>query len=126
MLIVEESFEDRIDLVIEDYVVDLGRRYLELYGEDGARLHSEKLQGDLARVRKRLGGLQYQQVSDMMAAAFARQWQDRDLSGHRQWIALLLEKYYDPMYEYQLSKRAGEQLFCGDRQAVIAWAQQGH
>jgi len=126
LLIVEESFEDRIDLVIEDYVVDLGRRYLELYGEDGAHLHSEKLQGDLARVRKRLGGLQYQQVSDMMTAAFARQWQDRDLCGHRQWIALLLEKYYDPMYEYQLSKRAGEQLFCGDRQAVIAWAQQGH
>ncbi len=107
LLIVEQSFEDRIDVVIEDYVVDLGRRYLELYGEDGARLHSEKLQADLARVRKRLGGLQYQQVSDMMAAAFARQWQDRDLSGHRQWIALLLEKYYDPMYEYQLSKRAG-------------------
>jgi tRNA 2-selenouridine synthase len=37
----------------------------------------------------------------------------------------LLEKYYDPMYEYQLSKRAGKQLFSGDRQAVIAWAQQG-
>jgi tRNA 2-selenouridine synthase len=126
MLIVEESFEDRIEVVIEDYVVDLGCRYLELYGEDGARLHSEKLQADLARVRKRLGGLQYQQVSDMMTAAFARQWQDRDLSGHRHWIALLLENYYDPMYEYQLSIRAGEQLFCGDRQAVIAWAQRDH
>jgi tRNA 2-selenouridine synthase len=125
LLIVEESFEQRIDLVIEDYVVDLGRRYLELYAEDGARLHSEKLQSDLARVRKRLGGLQYQLVSDMMDEAFSRQWQDRDLSGHRQWIAVLLEKYYDPMYEYQLSKRAGEQLFRGDRQAVIAWAQQG-
>ena len=58
----------------------------------------------------------------MMAAAFARQWQDGDLSGHRQWIAMLLEKYYDPMYEYQLSKRAGEQLFQGDREAVVAWA----
>jgi tRNA 2-selenouridine synthase len=126
MLVVEQDLEDRIDVVIEDYVVDLGRRYLQLYGEDGARLHGEKLQGDLARVRKRLGGLHYQQVSDLMAAAFARQWQDGDLSGHRQWIALLLENYYDPMYEYQLSKRAGEQLFWGDRQAVIAWAQQDH
>ena len=106
-------------------MVELGRRYLELCWEDGARLQNEKLQGDLARVRKRLGGLQYQQVSDMMAAAFLRQWQDGDLCGHRHWIALLLEKYYDPMYEYQLSKRTGQQLFRGDRQAVIAWAQQG-
>ncbi len=125
MLVVEQGLEDRIDLVIEDYVVDLGRRYLKMYAEDGARLHAVKMQDDLARIRKRLGGLQYQQVTDMMAAAFACQWQDADLSGHRQWIALLLENYYDPMYEFQLSKRAGKQLFCGDRQAVIAWAQQG-
>ena len=125
MVMVEQSLEERIDVVIEDYVVDLGRRYALLYGEDGARLHSEKLQGDLARIRKRLGGLQHQQVSDMMDEAFTRQWQDANLSGHRQWIAVLLEKYYDPMYEYQLSKRAGQQLFCGARQAVVAWAQQG-
>jgi len=103
--------------------VDLGRRYALLYGEEGPQLHSAKLQSDLARLRRRLGGLQQQEVSSMMSAAFARQTQDGDLSGHRQWIALLLEKYYDPMYEYQLSKRTGEQLFCGDRQAVVAWAQ---
>jgi tRNA 2-selenouridine synthase len=59
-----------------------------------------------------------------MADAFSQQWQAGDLSGHREWIAELLEKYYDPMYEYQLSKRAGEQLYRGDRQAVVAWAQQ--
>ncbi len=125
LLVVEQSLDERIDIVIEDYVLDLGRRYLEMYGDDGARLHSEKLQGDLTRIRKRLGGLQHQQVSESMAAAFVRQWQDGDLCGHREWIALLLENYYDPMYEFQLSKRAGEQLFCGDRQAVVARAQQG-
>ena len=59
-----------------------------------------------------------------MAEAFEQQWQHADLGAHRHWIAVLLEKYYDPMYEYQLSKRAGQQLFSGDRQAVIAWAQQ--
>ena len=123
MLVVEQSLAERIDVVIEDYVVDLGQRYELKYPEDGPRLHCEKLQADLARIRKRLGGELHQQVSDMMARAFARQWQDAQLDGHRQWIALLLEKYYDPMYEYQLSKRAGEQLFQGDRQAVIAWAQ---
>ena len=125
MLVVEQSLEDRIDVVIEDYVVDLGRRYRELYAEDGPRLHSDKLQSDLARIRKRLGGLHYQQVSELMAAAFAQQWQDADLSGHRRWIAQLLQYYYDPMYEFQLSQRAGIQVFCGDRQAVIACAQRG-
>ena len=123
MVVVEESLEERIDVVIADYVVDLGQRYALLHGEEGARLHGDKLQADLARIRKRLGGQLYQEVSEMMAAAFQGQWQDAQISGHRRWIAVLLEKYYDPMYEYQLSKRAGEQLFCGYRQAVVAWAQ---
>ena len=100
-------------------------KMVELCGEDGQRLHAERLQDDLLRIRKRLGGQQQQNVSALMAEAFEQQWQHADLGAHRHWIAVLLEQYYDPMYEYQLSKRAGKQLFSGDRQAVIAWAQQG-
>jgi tRNA 2-selenouridine synthase len=123
MVIVQEHLATRIDVVIEDYIVDLGQRFALLHGDEGGRLHSEKLQHDLARIRKRLGGQQYQMISAVMADAFEAQWHDGDLTGHRSWIGDLLEKYYDPMYEYQLSKRSGQQLFCGDRQAVIDWAQ---
>jgi tRNA 2-selenouridine synthase len=123
MVLVEERLESRIDIVLEDYVVDLGRRYALQFGEEGPALHSAKLQGDLARLRRRLGGLLQQEVSTLMFAAFAQQEQDDDVSAHRQWIALLLQQYYDPMYEYQLSRRTGERLFRGDRQAVLDWAQ---
>jgi tRNA 2-selenouridine synthase len=123
MVMVERSLEARIDIVLEDYVVDLGRRFTLMFGEDGARLHSEKLQRDLDKISRRLGGLRCQQVGELMQLAFERQWQTGDVSRHRHWISVLLEKYYDPMYEYQLSKRAGRRLFSGDRQAVLAWAQ---
>ncbi|MCB1705262.1 MAG: tRNA 2-selenouridine(34) synthase MnmH [Halioglobus sp.] len=123
MVVVEQSLEARIDIVLEDYVVDLGRRFTLMFGEDGARLHSEKLQRDLDKISRRLGGLRCQQVGELMQLAFERQWQTGDVSRHRHWISVLLEKYYDPMYEYQLSKRAGSRLFSGDRQAVLAWAQ---
>ena len=124
MAIVEQSLEERIDVVVADYVLDLGRRYALLHGEDGLHLHREKLLADLARIRKRLGGERYQHVSELMSAAFDRQWAQADFSLHRQWIAFLLEKYYDPMYEYQLSQRSGARLFSGDRDAVVAWAQE--
>ena len=123
MVVVEQSLDERIDIVIEDYVVDLGRRYALMFGAAGARMHSEKLQQDLEKISRRLGGLRCQQVSELMHLAFERQRQTADLSLHRHWIAVLLQKYYDPMYEYQLSKRAGKLLFSGDRQAVVAWAQ---
>jgi tRNA 2-selenouridine synthase len=124
LVVVEQSLDERVDVVIEDYVLDLGRRYALCYGEEGPLRHCEKLQRDLARIRKRLGGLRQREINEMMVAAFHCQWQDGDLSGHRAWIARLLEEYYDPMYEYQLAKRQGEQLYRGDRQAVVAWAQQ--
>jgi tRNA 2-selenouridine synthase len=126
MLIVEQSLEERIDVVIEDYVLDLGRRYFECFAEDGPGLHRDRLQGDLKRIQKRLGREQHQHVSALMTEAFAHQWQHAEVSGHREWIAVLLEKYYDPMYEYQLSKRDGEKLFFGDREAVITRAEQDY
>ncbi len=123
LLVVEEPLERRVDVVVEDYVLDLRQRYIERHGSDGVRLHSEKLQQDLLRIRKRLGGARYRQVSDMMVGAFTAQRDEDAMDRHRQWITLLLEKYYDPMYEYQLAQREGAQLFSGDRQAVIARAE---
>lgn len=122
MVVVEESLEQRVEVIVADYVLDLGRRFADLYGDDGPALHGQKLQDDLGRIRKRLGGQRYQQVSDVMTAAFAAQAAGGDLALHRQWIATLLAQYYDPMYEYQLAQRAGQVLFCGSREAVVHWA----
>lgn len=122
LVVVEQTLEQRVDVVLDDYIIDLGRRFGELYGEDGPARHSERMQEDLAKIRKRLGGERHQQVSAVMAQAFAEQAHSGDLAGHRLWIATLLEQYYDPMYEYQLQQREGRVLFSGGREAVVAWA----
>ncbi|MCL4106093.1 UNVERIFIED_CONTAM: hypothetical protein GTU68_058399 [Idotea baltica] len=122
MLLVEQTLEQRIDIVIEDYVLDLGRRYFNAYGKEGARLHSEKLQSDLLRIKKRLGGERHASTSALLDDAFEQQWKTGELLGHREWIAVLLDKYYDSMYEYQLSKKPGRKLFRGTRDQIVAWA----
>ncbi len=122
MVVVEESLEQRVDVVIDDYVLDLGRRFAEVHVDAGPQAHRDKLQEDLAKIRKRLGGARHQQVSEMLDQAFARQWHTGSLAGHRAWIAFLLQRYYDPMYEYQLSRREGRRLFQGSRDEVLAWA----
>jgi len=122
MVVVEQSLAERVEVIVEDYVLDLGRRFAALYCERGRALHAEKLQEDLGRIRKRLGGERFQQASDAMSAAFAVAGGSGDLALHRQWVELLLEQYYDPMYDYQLDQREGEVLFRGDRAAVIHWA----
>ena len=81
MLVVEQSLDERIDVVIEDYVVDLGRRYAEFHGEPGALCIRKNCRQDLLRIGKRLGGERHQQVSDMMDEAFAQQWRNATWSG---------------------------------------------
>lgn len=122
MAVVEQSLAERVAVIAEDYVVDLGQRFATHFGAQGPALHREKLQRDLGRIRKRLGGERYQQVSDSMAAAFAAQAARGDVAVHREWITTLLQQYYDPMYEYQLAQRDGAVLFRGDRDAVVDWA----
>jgi len=124
MVVIEETLESRIDVVLEDYVVDLGARYVKAHGVDGPRMHCERLQGDLFRIRKRLGGERQQALSDLISEAFVLQKNSGSGALHRQWIGELLADYYDPMYEYQLQQRRGKLRSSGSRSAVIAWANQ--
>lgn len=124
MVLVEQTLEQRIDVVLQDYVLDLGQRYFNAHGNEGARLHSEKLQSDLLRIKKRLGGERHASTSALMGDAFEQQWESGDLLAHRDWIAVLLDQYYDSMYDYQLSKRTGRELYRGTRDQVVAWATQ--
>ena len=43
------------------------------------------------------------------------------LDGHEGWLKPLLEQYYDPMYTYQLSKKADRIVFRGEYDEVKAW-----
>lgn len=119
---VDEPLDARVTVIVADYVLDLGRRYVELYGQDGPQRHRDKLQADLLRIRKRLGGARQQAIATMLEAAFDEQWRSGEWHLHRNWVSSLLENYYDPMYEYQLSQREGSVLFRGSRAEVIAWA----
>ena len=40
---------------------------------------------------------------------------------HRAWIGMLLTEYYDPMYQYQRSRKTDRIVFTGDRDAVLGW-----
>ncbi len=121
LVIVEETLQHRTDVVLQDYIVDLGQHYIRQHGASGALLHRERLQVDLARIQKRLGGERYQTALDLLNRGFECQWRTGSLSHHRVWISFLLERYYDPMYDYQLEQRAGQCLFRGSRDAVIRW-----
>jgi len=122
LLVVDEPLEQRVQVILEDYVGDLGERYHRSWGDESVGRHRQHLLEGLARIKKRLGGESYATIEKQMTAAFDHQLRGGDESQHRQWIETLLLDYYDPMYAYQMDKREGRVLARGNRAEIIALA----
>ena len=74
----------------------------------------------LSRIERRLGGVRYRELATLMDAAFRADASQRP-DAHRLWIRRLLEYYYDPMYDYQLSGKQDRVLMRGSPAEVIAY-----
>lgn len=121
LLMLEYPLEQRVQVVLEDYIGDLGRRFARAHGAEGPRRHRERLLDDLACLRKRLGGARCAELARAMRAAFDAQERSGRAEAHRGWIRRLLTEYYDPMYAYQLAQRGGRRLISGTREELAAY-----
>lgn len=120
----EDSFENRVERILQDYVTDMRAEYAQLYPdqpEAAFAAFSEYLLGSLLRIRKRLGGDRYQSLDTIMRQALEIQQHSGEVHAHRDWIAGLLTHYYDPMYAYQRAGKEERVVFSGDKQAVIEY-----
>lgn len=101
LVLLEASVEQRVAHIVNEYVDDrLGN------GETAESLLSH-YRGALARIKRRLGGALHQELDELLGQAFA------DQIGHDQWVRTLLQRYYDPMYDYQLKGKTERVIFRG-------------
>ncbi len=116
---VHENLDFRIETILNDYIVSNYEDYMKLSGEQALALFSESLIASLDRIKKRLGGERHSDLRKIMQSALNK---DNDLDLHREWIKRLLVDYYDPMYEYQMSKKSERVTFRGSREEFLDWA----
>ncbi|WP_431687603.1 tRNA 2-selenouridine(34) synthase MnmH [Hahella sp. NBU794] len=118
LVVVEVALEQRVEHSFRNYILHKLHEWRRSQGEEeGFERFADDLRQSMFNIRTRLGGLRYQQLGEMLEAALARHRRG-DPVLHRDWIRCLLEDYYDPMYAYQLNKRAERICFRGDAAAV--------
>ncbi|WP_330926764.1 tRNA 2-selenouridine(34) synthase MnmH [Candidatus Sororendozoicomonas aggregata] len=124
LLLLEESMATRVTISVQEYIID-DHHDLEQCSETSTSLDQlfENLRDSLYRIRRRLGGLRYQQMSNRLDNAIHQHRSDNDLSGYRPLIEDLLSEYYDPMYDYQLAQKESPVLFKGNSSAIEAYCQ---
>lgn len=122
LIMLEDSIDSRVDRILQEYIVDKLVQYETFLGSKtaGFEKFSAYLQGALAGIAKRLGGVRYKQLDAIMQAALGRHLQG-DPQSHRLWITELLLSYYDPMYAHQLKRKEGRIIFKGNSAEIYHW-----
>jgi len=121
----EVSQEERNQLSIEEYIVDTQHHFDQEYGTaEGAAKLAEHLLNSLSKIEKRLGGVRYQAAKQQMEAALQLRLQTGSLEGFVPLVNTLLVDYYDPMYDYQISKKEDRIVFSGGVTEVMDYLAQ--
>ncbi len=122
LVILEASLQERIENSVQEYVINSLTQYQTVYGEHaGMDYWSEYAINSLAKIKKRLGGVRFKAMHNQLKSAIIAFKKDGSLDMYREWIGSLLEEYYDPMYDYQISKKSDRIIFSGDKNAVLEY-----
>jgi len=124
ILLVEMPLEFRIQQILNEYVIDMLISFETQHPKNGFELFSLYLNDSLQRIQKRLGLERYKEIAQLLTSALHNHAHMGNVQGHEAWIARLLADYYDPMYEYQLSKKEDLVIFRGNYEEALEWALQ--
>lgn len=120
--VVEDPFEIRLERLNEEYFLRMHHDFTHAYGdEQGWQEYCEYLHHGLSAIKRRLGLQRYNELAARLDAALTTQLTTGSTDGHLAWLVPLLEEYYDPMYRYQLEKKAEKVVFRGEWAEVAEW-----
>jgi tRNA 2-selenouridine synthase len=128
IVVIELPHEERIQKLWQEYVLDRFSNTMAFYkakrGNDyekqAQQAFSSYLTESLFRIQKRLGQQRTQEILVLMDAAISRQHID-NFASHQDWLRVITQDYYDPMYRYQLNKRKESVVFTGDHKSVVQY-----
>ncbi|MHB8353872.1 MAG: tRNA 2-selenouridine(34) synthase MnmH, partial [Burkholderiales bacterium] len=83
----EDRFDNRVERILGDYVIDLRRQFVARDGEEqGTAAYAERLRQSLSSIARRLGGERTRRLSAIMDVALDEQARSGAVDLHRGWI----------------------------------------
>ncbi len=121
-IVLLESDENRIKNITQDYVDDLWPDYQRVYADQAEEKYAEFFLISLERIQKRLGLERYKEVKQHIENGLKSLFEDEHSGGFAPAFDILLTQYYDPMYDYQMTKRDGHVIFEGHFNDIVEWS----
>ncbi|MDC2963491.1 tRNA 2-selenouridine(34) synthase MnmH [Gammaproteobacteria bacterium] len=117
MVVIEQDLDSRIQNIWSEYISDQTIEYGRSFGSEAPEKFREYLIVSVNKIKKKLGSQLHKEVETIVLKAFEEEKPDL----HKEWIKILLERYYDPMYTHQLSQKKDRVIFSGTFSDVQAW-----
>jgi len=121
IVILTATLEERLDISLKTYVVDMAENFCLINKVSCFNSNSNYWKNSLFKIQKRLGGLRYKSLLNQLNLALKSHKENNDLQNYHPLIESLLVDYYDPMYDYQISKKKQRIVFQGNSQDVLAY-----
>ena len=118
----EASVDERINITFEEYIIEALAEHQNFYGDDaGFTKWAEQLEESIDKIQRRLGGVRHKELKTLLSHAIQQHQENNNLQSHKDWIRVLLVDYYDPMYDYQFSKKESRVVFKGSQEDIISF-----
>jgi len=121
IVVLTANLEKRVKLSLKTYVTDMLDDYCSVDSINGFENYANYWKNSLFKIQKRLGGVRYKELLKVLNSAIQKHLKSDDLSEYLPLIESLLVDYYDPMYNYQISKKKHRIIFQGDSKAVFEY-----
>lgn len=124
IVMLEASIEERISITHQEYIHEALTEHQSHYDvEQGFEIWATQLQTSIDKIQRRLGGVLHKELRTLLDHAIEQQRSTGDTEQHKDWIKVLLVDYYDPMYDFQLSKKKDRVVFKGQQEDVLNYLQ---
>jgi tRNA 2-selenouridine synthase len=120
VLHLQASIEERTARLYQDYVEHSLQHYRSVTEDPYAALHDAVLDS-LQRIKKRMGGLKFKQMSERLDHATIMLRDSNDGAGYYQLITVMLTDYYDSMYQHYQTKSEPRLVLRGDWSEIRDW-----
>jgi tRNA 2-selenouridine synthase len=105
-----------------EYIDRMRLAYEQALGaEPGWQKYDEYLHHGLFAIRRRLGLQRFAEFTALLDSALLEQQRSGRTDAHFSWLVPLLNDYYDPMYGYQLEKKAEKIVYRGTYEEIAEW-----
>jgi len=120
IILLETSVEERVDITFQEYITESLAEHQTHHGEQyGFDSWSDQLLTAIDKIQRRLGGVRYKELKSLLTYAIDKQQSSGETEHHKKWIKALLVDYYDPMYDFQITKKSDRVIFKGEQEDVL-------